>query len=75
MAHDIGCVTSGEGTFRAKPMENTGEKPLEPPFASLLRVLAANEARRLLRNAAKPFRAPIEPKSVVDVKDIPEKEN
>jgi hypothetical protein len=50
------------------------EKPLESPLASLLRVLAANEARRLLMNAAKPFRAPIQPQPVIDVAGVPEKE-
>lgn len=72
---DEACVTvlsgggGGSTQLESKRMENS-PKPVEPPLVSLLRVLATNEARRLLRNAAMPFKAPVEPTSVSDLSPL-----
>jgi hypothetical protein len=53
---------------------HSSPKPVETPIESLLRLLAANEARRLLSNAARPFRSPIDPEDVTDLRVIKKSE-
>lgn len=53
----------------------TTEESIDPPILDLLKILAASEARRLIKEAIKPFNKPIHQVSCEDIEVVSTKNN